>query len=86
MLTEEEFSVWKDKMTEARRGRSRSALFHVALLLNYENLKDMDPHEICAKFGFTPTHYTEVRKIFKAMQLLRSLGYEVVPIAEEKVL
>ena len=62
----------------SRARQERSASFHAAIMLYAEELQHEDAYEVCKRLGFTPTHYTEVRKSIKAWRILDRMGYRLV--------
>lgn len=71
------FEKMRDMIDGSRERRERSSTFHAAILLYADDLENVDAHEICNRLGFTPTHYTEVRKTVKAHAILKRMGYKI---------
>jgi len=78
MTLEEAYAEMRKMIEGSRARRERSSAFHAAIMLHADALADVDAYEICSQLGFTPTHYTEVRKTLKANAILRRMGYKLV--------
>ena len=77
------FDAMNRMIDGSRERKERSSAFHAAILLFADDLQNVDAHEICKRLGFTPTHYTEVRKTVKAHAILKRMGYKLTKTRQE---
>jgi hypothetical protein len=72
------YDTIKQQIKAAAADRSKSATFHLLVLLNAKQLANEDPKKFAEEVGMTENYATEFRKMLKVAQLMEKRGIKLI--------